>query len=757
MEPEGPRRGSEAAGLPLLLMLQSPVLLLLLLAMLLPGPEASPLRYSVPEEQEPGSLVGNLASALGLELRRLGPGCLRINHLGAPSPRYLELDLTNGKLFVNERMDREALCEQRPRCLLHLEVLAHSPVAVSAVEVEVLDINDNSPRFPRSDYQLEVSESVAPGTRFHIESAQDPDVGTNSVQSYQLSPNEHFALDLKPLQENSKVLELVLRKGLDREQASLHRLVLTAVDGGNPPRSGTAQIFVKVLDTNDNSPAFDQSTYRVQLREDSPPGTLVVKLNASDPDEGSNGELVYSFSSYTSERERQLFSINSGTGEVRVSGALDYEEASSYQIYVQATDRGPVPMAGHCKVLVDIVDVNDNAPEVVVTDLYSPVSEDAMPNTVVALMSVNDQDSGPNQRVSLRLPASLPFRLNGLGNSYSLEVSGPLDRERVAAYNITVTATDAGTPQLTSQQTIRVDISDINDNPPRFQEAAYSVYVPENNVPGALLCTVQATDLDANQNAEVTYSLLEKEIQGLPVTSYVSINEITGNIYAVSSFDYEKLREFDVIVEARDKGTPPLSSTVTANIYVVDINDHAPQILYPTSTNSSVAMEMVPRTAAAGYLITKPKQPNPDWRYSASLRAGMHSSVHLEEAGILRAGPGGPDQQWPTVSSATPEPEAGEVSPPVGAGVNSNSWTFKYGPGNPKQPGPGELPDKFIIPGSPAIISIRQEPPNSQIDKSDFITFGKKEETKKKKKKKKGNKTQEKKEKGNSTTDNSDQ
>lgn len=98
------------------------------------------------------------------------------------------------------------------------------------------------------------------------------------------------------------------------------------------------------------------------------------------------------------------------------------------------------------------------------------------------------------------------------------------------------------------------------------------------------------------------------------------------------------------------------------------------------------------------------------------------------------------------------------MSPPVGAGVNSNSWTFKYGPGNSKQPGPGELPpDKFIIPGSPAIISIRQDPPNSQTDKSDFITFGKKEETKKKKKKKKGNKAQEKKEKGNSTTDNSDQ
>lgn len=576
-----------------------------LLLVLLPSPAASQLRYSVPEEQSPGALVGNVARALGLELRRLGPGCLRINHLGAPSPRYLELDLTNGALFVNERIDREALCEQRPRCLLSLEVLAHNPVAVSSIQVEILDINDNSPRFPRPDYQLQVSESVAPGARFHIESAQDPDVGANSVQTYELSPSEHFELDLKPLQENSKVLELVLRKGLDREQAALHHLVLTAVDGGIPARSGTAQISVRVLDTNDNSPAFDQSTYRVQLREDAPPGTLVVKLNASDPDEGSNGELRYSLSSYTSDRERQLFSIDAVTGEVRVSGTLDYEESSSYQIYVQATDRGPVPMAGHCKVLVDILDVNDNAPEVVLTDLYSPVPEDVALNTVVALLSVNDQDSGSNRKVSLGLEATLPFRLNGFGNSYTLVVSGPLDRERVAAYNITVTATDGGTPPLTSQKTLQIEISDINDNPPSFLEDSYSIYVQENNLPGVLLCTVQATDPDQKENAEVTYSLLDREIQGLPVTSYVSINSASGSLYAVNSFDYEKFREFFVTVEAQDKGRPPLSSTVTANVYVVDVNDHAPHILYPTSTNSSAAIEMVPRTAPAGYLVTK--------------------------------------------------------------------------------------------------------------------------------------------------------
>nr|XP_047911074.1 protocadherin alpha-C2-like isoform X1 [Anser cygnoides] len=1005
------RGGAVALGLPPPSPPPPPMLLLLLLLGLGAGRAAGgPLRYSVREELPHGAFVGNVASDLGVDPRRLAARGARLT--SGSGRQYLELELGRGVLLVRERMDREELCELSPTCFLSLELVIEQPIEVHNVEVEVLDINDNAPRFPRQDYRLEISESAVPGARFHIESAQDPDVGTNSVQSYQLSPSRHFALDLKGFQSGSKLLELVLQQPLDREQSALQQLVLTAVDGGDPPKSGTAQISVRVVDTNDNPPAFDRSTYTVNLLENSPPGTLVVKLNASDPDEGSNGDVIYSFGSYTPQKVRQLFSVDPHSGEVRVNGTLDYEEASSYEIYVQATDQGPVSMAGHCKVLVNIVDANDNVPEVVLTSLYSPVPEDAKSGTVVALMSVTDQDSGLNKQVSLRIPPGLPFMLNSFKNSYTLVTQGKLDHEKAAAYNITVTATDSGSPPLSSQKVIHVEISDINDNPPRFEEPVYSVYIPENNPLGVLLCTIKATDPDVAENAYVSYSLLDGEIEGLPVTSYVSIKSDSGNMYAVKSFDYETLREFQVLVQAQDAGIPSLSSTVSVHIYVVDENDHAPQILYPTSTNTSAALEMIPRLANAGYLVTKiiaidgdsgqnawlfyhlvqtsdpdlfrvelhtgeirttrklreestptynltvevrdngeppmsssvaitvavvdrvskiipdtrrhikspsnyseitlyliialcaisfvflftiigltvikcyryslygdscctgfcgvrercpaelykqannnidarlphglkvqphfievrgngsltktycykacltagsgsdtfmfyntcgptgtgpsavvterhltgqsgqsaqnliilkndsitpnevntgsfrvhlPKHPNPDWRYSASLRAGMQSAVHMEEAGILRGGPGGPDQQWPTVSSATPEPEAGEVSPPVGAGVNSNSWTFKFGPGNPKQGGPGELPDKFIIPGSPAIISIRQEPPNSQIDKSDFITFGKKEETKKKKKKKKGNKTQEKKEKGNSTTENSDQ
>ncbi|XP_066479700.1 protocadherin alpha-C2 isoform X2 [Tiliqua scincoides] len=908
-------------------------LLLLLLPLLLrPGPVGGQLRYAVAEELQRGALVGDVARDLSLEPQRLEARAARLSS-GSGKP-YVALDVGRGLLLVKARMDREALCELSPSCWLSLELVIEQPVEVHQVEVEVLDINDNAPRFPRPEYRLQISESAVLGARFPIEGAQDPDVGSNSVQSYRLSPNEHFALDLRGFERGSKLLELVLLQPLDREQSALQRLLLTAVDGGNPAKSATAQISVLVLDTNDNSPEFDRGTYKATLLENAALGTLVVKLNASDPDEGSNGDLLYSFSSYTPQKVRQLFSVDPVSGEVRINGTLDYEEASSYEIYVQATDRGSVPMAGHCKVLVSIVDVNDNAPEVVLTSLYSPVPEDARPETVVALMSVTDQDSGQNRQVNLSIPANLPFKLNSFKNSYTMVTQGSLDRERASAYNITVTATDAGTPPLSSHKVIQVDISDINDNPPRFEEPEYFVYIPENNAPGVSLCTAKAIDADADENAYVSYTLLNGAIQGLPVTSYVSIKSDTGEIYAVISFDYEKLREFQVVVQAQDSGVPVLSSTATVHIFVVDQNDHAPQILYPTSVNGSAAMEMIPRSASAGYLVTKviaidadagqnawlffhmaqasapdifqvevhsgeirttrklgedsgttfnltvlvrdngkpsmsssvsiviavvdrvskiipdtrrhikssrnyseitlyliialssvsfifllsivvltvikcykysvhcnsccggfcgtrrercpvemykqannnldarmthglkvqphfievrgngslsktycykacltagsgsdtfmfyntgapagitpqammaerhltgqsgqssqnliilksepitpnePKPPNPDWRYSASLRAGMQGAVHMEEAGGLRGGPGGPEQQWPTVSSATTEPEAGEVSPPVGAGVNSNSWTFKYGPGNSKQPGP---------------------------------------------------------------------
>ncbi|XP_045406971.1 protocadherin alpha-10 isoform X8 [Lemur catta] len=656
------------------------------------------IHYSVPEEAKHGTFVGRIAQDLGLELAELVPRLFRV--VSKDRGDLLEVNLQNGILFVNSRIDREELCGRSAECSIHLEVILDRPLQVFHVEVEVKDINDNPPMFSVKEQKLSIPESRLLDSRFPLEGASDADVGENAMLTYKLSPNEFFILDIIKKKDKDKFPVLVLRKLLDREENPQLKLLLTATDGGKPEFTGSVSLLILVLDANDNAPVFDRPVYEVKMYENQANQTLVIWLNASDADEGINKEMMYSFSSLVPPMIRRKFQINERTGEIKVNDAIDFEDSNAYEILVDVTDKGNPPMVGHCTVLVELLDENDNSPEVVVTSLSLPVKEDALVGTVIALISVSDRDSGSNGQVTCSLTPHGPFKLvSTYKNYYSLVLDNVLDRESVSGFELVVTARDGGSPSLWATASVSVEVADVNDNAPAFPQPEYTVFVKENNPPGCHIFTVSARDADAQENAQVSYSLVERRVGERALSSYVSVHAESGKVYALQPLDHEELE----------------------------------------------------------LLQFQPRQPNPDWRYSASLRAGMHSSVHLEEAGILRAGPGGPDQQWPTVSSATPEPEAGEVSPPVGAGVNSNSWTFKYGPGNPKQSGPGELPDKFIIPGSPAIISIRQEPTNSQIDKSDFITFGKKEETKKKKKKKKGNKTQEKKEKGNSTTDNSDQ
>ncbi|CAI9170589.1 unnamed protein product [Rangifer tarandus platyrhynchus] len=825
------------------------------------------VHYSVPEEAKHGTFVGRIAQDLGLELAELVPRLFRVASKGRGE--LLEVNLQNGILFVNSRIDREELCGRSAECSIHLEVIVDRPLQVFHVEVEVKDINDNPPVF-RGEQKVLISESAPLESRFPLEGASDADIGLNSLLTYRLSLNEYFTLKLITKTDRSILPELILRKSLDREEIPEHNMLLTALDGGKPQLTGSVQIQITILDVNDNAPEFDKPGYKVELFENVPNGTRIIQLNASDLDEGPNREISYGIRMILPQSEKCMFLINPETGEIRIYGKLDFEENNEYEIQVNAIDKGIPPMAGHCTVLVEVLDLNDNTPEVRITSLSLPVREDALVGTVIALISVSDCDSGANGQVTCSLtPPHFPFKLvSTFKNYYSLVLDSALDRESASNYEVVVTARDGGLPSLSATASVSVEVADVNDNAPEFPQPEYTVFVKENNPPGCHIFTVSARDADAQENALVTYSLVERRVGERALSSYVSVHAESGKVYALQPLDHEELELLQFQVSARDAGVPPLGSNVTLQVFVLDENDNAPALLPPGPGGGPSAAPKASSRALSGaagaemalvdvnvYLIVavcavssllvltlllytalrcsappsegacgpgkprlvcssavgswsysqerrqrvcsgegppktdliafspclpalppclssaegpgeieaeleqmkKPRQPNPDWRYSASLRAGMHSSVHLEEAGILRAGPGGPDQQWPTVSSATPEPEAGEVSPPVGAGVNSNSWTFKYGPGNPKQSGPGELPDKFIIPGSPAIISIRQEPTNSQIDKSDFITFGKKEETKKKKKKKKGNKTQEKKEKGNSTTDNSDQ
>ncbi|XP_070958937.1 protocadherin gamma-C5-like [Oncorhynchus clarkii lewisi] len=561
-------------------------------------------RYTISEELKQGSVVGNLAKDLGLGLSEFFDRKLRV--ASEAGKQYFSVDAGKGELVVNERIDRETLCGQSASCVLPLQVVIENPLQLYRVEVEIQDINDNSPSFPSKQHPLEIAETTAAGVRFPLESAQDPDVGSNSLKSYILSKDECFTLKVKELSGGRKVPELVLTKALDREKKTVHHLLLTVVDGGNPVRSGTSQITITVLDVNDNVPVFENAVYKVSVSEKSAEGTFIVNPRATDADDGQNGQIEYSFGVHTSDSVLSVFEIDFLTGKIILKGQLDFESAANYEIDISAKDKGSPRMEGHCSVQVDVADVNDNSPEIILTSKPSPLREDAPSGTVVALIGARDLDSGNNGKVTLQLPRGYPFSLKpSFSNNYALVTSGVLDRESFSEYNIEITATDSGSAPLTTKKTITVSIIDVNDNPPKFSQSSYNVYLKENGLPGSMLSSVSASDLDFGDNAKISYSILDSKAQDVSVSSYVYMNTENGSIYSMHSFDYEKLKVFQILVQAKDHGSPSLSSNVTVHVFILDQNDNAPAVIYPSAALGSLSHQKMPRFAKAGYLVTK--------------------------------------------------------------------------------------------------------------------------------------------------------
>ncbi|GAB1301649.1 Protocadherin gamma A10 [Apodemus speciosus] len=563
---------------------------------------ARQIRYSVPEELEKGSFVGNISKDLGLEPRELAERGVRIISRGRS--QLFSLNPRGGSLVTAGRIDREELCAQITPCVVSFNILVEDRVKLFGIEIEVTDVNDNAPKFRAETLDVKINENVASGMRFPLPQATDPDVGVNSLQSYQLSPNKHFSLVVQSGAKGVKYPELVLEHALDREEEAIHHLVLVASDGGNPPRSGTVLITVTVFDTNDNAPIFTSTEYRVNVPENLPVGTQLLKVTATDKDEGANGEVTYAFQK-SLDTELSKFQLDKNTGEIKISKNLDYEEVNFYEIEIQAEDGGAY--LATAKVLVTVEDVNDNSPEVTITSLFSPVTEDSPVGTVIALLNVHDLDSGQNGEVTCSISGNLPFKLEkSIDSYYRLVTQRALDREQVPSYNITVTATDGGNPPLSTKADFTLQVADINDNPPTFSHPSYFTYIPENNPRGASIFSVTALDPDSKENAQIVYSLAEDIIEGTPLSSYISINSDTGILYALWSFDYEQFRELQVQVTASDSGKPPLHSNVSLTLFVLDQNDNSPEILYPTMpTDGSTGVELAPRSAELGYLVTK--------------------------------------------------------------------------------------------------------------------------------------------------------
>ncbi|KAM4621719.1 protocadherin gamma-A2-like [Polymixia lowei] len=557
--------------------------------------------YSIPEEMAKGSFVGNIAQDLGLDVKRLKSGKARV--YTGDSTEYIGMNKEQGVLVIKEKIDRESLCGETTPCALHFQIILENPMELFRVTIEITDINDNTPSFTNNEKRFEISETAVIGSKFVLEKAIDPDIRLNGLQSYSLKPTDNFVLKLENQPDGSKKVEMVLQKSLDREQREQISLVLTAVDGGEPQMSGTMQIYVTVLDANDNAPTFTKPLYKAKIIENSPKGTIVTAVSASDKDKGSNGAITYLISN-SKHRLTELFQIDSKSGEIILIGESDYEKAKHYQIDIEAVDNGG--LSDSSKVIVDVIDINDNSPQLNIVSKSESITEDSPPNTVIAMISVNDPDSENNGEVGCSINNNIPFKIqSNLNGFYSLVTEVALDREVASKYNISVTCSDEGVPSLSSSVTLTLQISDVNDNAPVFEKSSYEAYIVENNTPGLFVFTVKARDADWNQNARVSYLLEDSSVNGVPVSSYVSVSADSGVIHAVRSFDYEQIKDFQFYVKAQDGGSPPLSNNVTVKVLIQDQNDNAPQVLYPVQTGGSLVAEMVPRSADVGYLVSK--------------------------------------------------------------------------------------------------------------------------------------------------------
>ncbi len=560
------------------------------------------LSYNIPEETKRQYVIGNIAKDLRMDVKQLSARKARIDTEDS-SKRYCDINLNTGDLIVAETIDREELCGSRVSCILSYELVLENPLEVHRIILQIQDINDNAPRFPNERISFEIRESADKGQRFRLDEAHDMDIGQNAINSYSLAKNKHFVLDIHDSADGGKFAELVLEKELDREQQKEIDMILTATDGGSPQRSGTAVIHITVLDANDNVPVFSESVYKVTLAENTPSGTEIIKVTATDADEGPNGEVTYEFSRI-SDKATKLFSIDKVTGQIMVCGEIDYEIEKNYEMIIQSKDASG--LASTAKMIIDVTDVNDNPPKIILKSLNNPVPENSEPGTEVGIINVQDKDSGENRQIRCFVQQNVPFKLNpSVKNYFSLVTTKALDREKESDYNITITATDGGSPPLSTSMTIHLFVSDVNDNPPVFEQQSYSAYISENNKPGTSVCSVSANDPDWRQNGTVLFSLVPSEVNGVPVSSFLSVNGDTGVIHAVRSFDYEQFRNFTVKVVARDNGSPPLSSNVTVKVFITDENDNSPQILYPVPDEKSLMTEMVPKATLSGSLVSK--------------------------------------------------------------------------------------------------------------------------------------------------------
>lgn len=534
------------------------------------------IRFEITEERPVGTEIGNLVEAAGLDKIYSNDvlSQLRFSVLEqVPSDDLVSVDYNTGRLTVGKTLDRDVMCARQTKCVAKLivQVQPVEYVRILQVAVTVIDVNDNAPVFAADTKTLSLMETSPLGIVLSLPRAIDPDSPQFSIQRYELLGGAD-TFELKT--EGTDNIRLLLKKTLDYENRKAYSIKLVAYDGGSPPKSGHLQIDVSVLDANDNKPRFESTSYEITVDENLPLETTIIRVMASDADTGVNGEVVYGFSDESADMFDELFTIDTGTGDVVVIGNLDYEQHKSCILTVTARNKDPESLVVTTKVTINIRDLNDNSPIIKVNALPSSgqleVLEGAPIGTYVVYLTVRDYDSGANGNFSCTL-SSKHFAIKRLHKTgFKIETSAELDREAISKHDVTLVCIDSGaTPRLASE-TLVIHVLDKNDDAPRFTQATYVASVLENNVPGAFIIQVMAHDADANENGEISYSIKDE------AGNRINIDADSGNITAVSALDYEQSHRIEFSVIATDHGMPSLTNIAKVIITIIDVDDEKP-------------------------------------------------------------------------------------------------------------------------------------------------------------------------------------
>lgn len=563
------------------------------------------------ENQPSGTYVGDISKVSGIaekisqaELATLRYKFLNPNNLQTAS--LFSINSDNGVIYTSAMIDRESVCTFEESCFISFDVTVQSTTTsffeILTVRVDILDINDNAPRFPTNEVTLFISEDANVKSEYKINGATDADKGSNNgVQRYDMRSNDDtFSLNVDRNLDGTWSLKIVTNRQLDREQRDHYQFIIVAKDGATPLLTGTLVVNVNVTDANDNAPSFNQNFYEIPVSENAIVGSVVGSVLATDKDIGQNAQVTYRFSPRKSSKVDELFFIDSQSGEIRVRGPLEYESGNSFETILEAKDRGNPPQSAQAILILRILDVGNNPPKISINPVTEragntvTLSEGAEIGSVIAHVQTMDRDQGQNGIVSCDSLDQF-FKVDRFGSSgYLVRVAKALDRESLQEHNVTIECQDNGNPKLSTSASLLIRLIDENDNNPRFERQIYRGNITENNKIGDSVLRVLARDSDYGINGMIVY-LISLEEQD----SMFQINHDTGEITAAAVFDRETVSQVTFTVKAVDEGSSPRTGTASVIIDIIDKNDNAP---YFKSSLEFEVPEKLPSSTKVGSL-----------------------------------------------------------------------------------------------------------------------------------------------------------